>query len=197
MTDNVSVEAPLDVVSGAGDISVTTDDTRLLGREVTASDVVLRDGATVGIRSIEPGDRTNLARFHEALSVETIRKRFLGTHPHLGDEELERFVTVDHENREALIALDGDDIVGVGRYERFPGSRDAEVAFVVADDRQRGGLAPILLRILATRAREVGIEHFVAETLASNRPMIQVFMHSGMPTTTSASSGILTLSMSL
>jgi RimJ/RimL family protein N-acetyltransferase len=79
----------------------------------------------------------------------------------------------------------------------FPGSRDAEVAFVVPDDRQRGGLAPILLRLLAARARDVGIEHFVAETLASNRPTIQVFMHTGMPTTTSASSGILTLSMSL
>jgi RimJ/RimL family protein N-acetyltransferase len=169
----------------------------MLGREMTASDVVLRDGTTVDIRSIEPGDRTNLASFHEALSVETIRTRFLGNHPHLGDEELEHFVTVDHENREALIALDGDDIVGVGRYERLPDSRDAEVAFAVTDDRQRGGLAPILLRLLATRARDMGIEHFVAETLESNRPMIHVFMHSGLPTTTSSSSGILTLSMSL
>jgi GNAT superfamily N-acetyltransferase len=170
VTDNVSVDAPLDVVFGARHRSVTTDDTQLLGREETASDVV-PDGTTVGIRSIEPGDRTNLARFHEALSVETIRKRFLGTHPHLGDEELERFVTVDHENREALIAFDGDDIVGVGRYDRFPGSRGAEVAFVVTDDRQRGGLAPILLRLLATRAPELGIEHLNwASSTSSPRP---------------------------
>jgi hypothetical protein len=88
------------------------------------------------------------------------------------------------------------DIVGVGRHDRLPSSREAEVAFAVTDDRQRRGMTPILLGLLGTRARGMGIECFVAETLESNRPMIQVFMRSGIPTSTSSSNGILTLSMS-
>lgn len=158
---------------------------------------MLRDGTAVEIRPIEPRDQTKLARFHEALSSETIRKRFLGIHPHLTTAELEHFATVDHRDREALIALADNEIVGVGRYERLPESRDAEVAFAVTDTRQRAGLAPIFLELLAIKAREVGIDHFVAETMVTNRPMIGVFMHSGLPTTTSSSSGILTLLMSL
>ncbi len=157
----------------------------------------MRDGGTVEIRPIEPRDRANLIRFHETLSPSTIRKRFLGIHPHLSADETDHFVTVDHRDREALIAVADDTIVAVGRYERLPDSTDAEVAFVVTDRCQGSGLTPILLQRLVVHARTVGIRRFLADTLQTNRPMIQIFMNSGMPTTTSSASGVLNFSMSL
>lgn len=51
-------------------------------------------------------------------------------------------------NREALVALDGANIVAIGRYDRLPGTDDAEVAFVVADSWQGDGAGAELLKRL-------------------------------------------------
>jgi GNAT superfamily N-acetyltransferase len=160
-------------------------------------EVRLRDGTIVLIRPIEAGDAPGLVAFHETLSFETIRRRFFGAHPHLSEAEAQRFATVDHHDREALVAeLDGE-LIAVGRYERRPGDATAEVAFVVTDAWQGRGLAPILLQGLAARARIVGITRFVAETLSENRAMLSVFSHSGLPTTTTTSRGVVDVSMKL
>jgi RimJ/RimL family protein N-acetyltransferase len=154
-----------------------------------AHDEVLRDGTRVAVRSIEASDGPRLVRFHATLSFETIRTRFFGVHPYLSASEIERFTTVDHHDREALVALVDDEIIAVGRYERLAEAGDAEVAFVVADRWQRRGLAPILLQLLAARAREVGIVRFVAETLGDNHAMVKVFRSSGLTMTTTWVSG--------
>ena len=44
-----------------------------------------------------------------------------------------------------------------GRYDRLPGTSEAEVAFVVADEHQGRGLGTLLLEHLAAAARERGI----------------------------------------
>jgi hypothetical protein len=80
-------------------------------------DVQLLDGRTVGIRPISPSDREALVQFHEGLTSETTRLRFFILHPHLMPREVERFTHVDHHDREALVALDGPDIIAVGRFE--------------------------------------------------------------------------------
>ena len=140
----------------------------------------LSDGRTVLIRPILSSDSDALVRFHESLSRETTRLRFFTIHPHLTPREVERFTHVDHHDREALVALAGDDIIAVGRYDRIPGSTDAEVAFVVADEWQGHGLATVLLHELAARARAEGVTRFVAETLGENHPMQHVFVRSGL-----------------
>ena len=63
----------------------------------------------------------------------------------------------------ALIALLGDDIVAVGRFDRLQSGESAEVAFVVEDGHQGRGLGSILLEHLAAAAREVGLTRFEAE----------------------------------
>jgi RimJ/RimL family protein N-acetyltransferase len=140
----------------------------------------LPDGRIVHIRPILPSDSDALVRFHEGLSGETTRLRFFTLHPHLTPREVERFTHVDHHNREGLVALSGDDIIAVGRYDRIPGTADAEVAFVVADGWQGHGLGTVLLHQLAARARAEGVTRFVAETLSENRPMQRVFGRSGL-----------------
>jgi GNAT superfamily N-acetyltransferase len=156
----------------------------------------LRDGTSVAVRAIEPSDAPGLVRFHEALSPDTQRSRFFAIHPHLNPLEVERFTTVDHHDRQALIALAGSEIVAVARYDRF-GTTDAEVAFVTRDDHQGSGIATLLFNQLAAAARNVGVTRFVAQTLAENHSMLGVFTRTGLTTHRSLDRGIVEVTMEL
>ncbi|MDE3085783.1 MAG: GNAT family N-acetyltransferase [Acidobacteriota bacterium] len=142
-------------------------------------DVLLRDGSTAHLRDIRPGDAEDLVAFHRALSPQTVILRFFGPHPELSAAEVERFTSVDGVDRVALVAERGGEFVAVARYDRQPGSDEAEVAFVVADRLQGHGLGTILLEHLASAARAQGIRRFVADTLADNHRMISVFRDAG------------------
>ena len=139
-----------------------------------AWDVVLVDGGTAHVRPIDPTDGPALVAFHEGLSPETVSAK-----PALDDTEVERFTHVDHDARVALVAELGDRLVGVARYDRTADEREAEVAFVVADEHQGRGIGTVLLEHLAAAARERGITRFVAETLPDNRRMLEVFRAAG------------------
>jgi acetyl coenzyme A synthetase (ADP forming)-like protein len=143
------------------------------------ADVVLVDGGTVHVRPIRPEDAGRLRAFHAGLSPESIQFRFFSPHPELSADEVERFTTVDHHDRVALVAVLGDRLVAVGRYERTPGTDDAEVAFLVADEHQGRGLGALLLEHLAAAARECGLNHFHASVLPHNRRMLAVFHSAG------------------
>ena len=60
---------------------------------------------------------------------------------------------------------------------------------LVADAYQRRGIGTRLLEQLAERAAAVGIERFVAEVLAENRPMLGVFEAVGFESTRTLESG--------
>ncbi|HUP71765.1 MAG TPA: GNAT family N-acetyltransferase [Acidimicrobiales bacterium] len=157
----------------------------------------LRDGTAVVARPISIRDDERLVRFHESLSPETTRLRFFSVHPHLSRRETTRFTDVDHNDREAWVALIDDEIIGVGRYERLANREEAEVAFVVADRWQGMGVGPILLRHLIDCARAVGILRFVAETLEENHHMLDMFTHTGLPITRSHDRGVVTVTLTL
>jgi len=163
----------------------------------TAFDALLTDGRVVQVRPIEPTDADRLLKFHESLSPETTRLRFFAVHPYLNDTELTRFTTVDHHDREALVALVEDALIGVARYDREPGTDEAEVAFVVADAWQGSGVGSLLLEHLAARARTEGVTRFVADTLSENRRMQNVFANSGLAPARSWDRGVEHLVMPL
>ena len=143
------------------------------------ADVVLTDGATAHVRPITADDADRLRSFHTRLSKETVYNRFFAYRPTLSDTDVARFTQVDHSDRVALVATLQDDIIGVVRYDRLPGTDEAEVAFVVEDPHQGRGLGAVLLEHLAAAARERGITRFVADTLPSNRAMLTVFRSAG------------------
>lgn len=145
----------------------------------------------VTFRSIRPDDADRLVAFHEKLDPYDQYLRFFCAHPHLSHLELDRFTHVDHHDREAVVVLDGDDLVGVGRYVRLAEPDEAEVAFVVSGPWRGHGLATDLLRRLADIARRNGISTFVAETLAENHRMLDVFRHAGYPTTCHLVDGVM------
>ena len=143
------------------------------------ADVVLSDGGTVLVRPIRPDDAPALARFHDGLSPESVYLRYFSPHPHLSERELEFLTNVDYRCRMAMVAILGDEIIGVARYEGKEGDPSAEVAFLV-DDRQQGrGIGTVLLEWLATAARENGITEFYATTLWENQKMLGVFREAG------------------
>lgn len=150
------------------------------------ADVEVANGAMMRLRPIRCGDAAKLVEFHTHLSFDSIYRRYFSLHPVLSTTEVRHFTQVDYVNRLALVVEDGDDLVAVGRYDRYPESTTAEVAFVVRDDYQHLGLGHRLLDALAAAAWERGITDFSAETLSSNRSMLSVFRHSGFPVTTSS-----------
>jgi acetyl coenzyme A synthetase (ADP forming)-like protein len=143
------------------------------------SDVTLTDGSILHVRPIAHDDADRLVAFHETLSPESVRMRYLGQHPTLGEGEVEHLVGVDRHDRAALVALRDDHIVGVARYDRVGVTDVAEVALLVRDDLQGHGVGTLLLEHLAAAARGQGIVRFVAYTLAENRPMLAVLAAAG------------------
>ena len=157
----------------------------------------LRDGTEVVFRPIRDTDGPAMTVFHESLSARSVYRRFFFAHPHLSDGELDRFTHVDYVDRLAFVVMDGERIVGVGRYEHLPDTDEAEVAFVVTDDYQHRGIGSRLLTHLADAARPHGITRFCAQTLSENRAMLGVFLSSGFAVTTESEGGTVTVTFPL
>ena len=139
--------------------------------------VRLRDGKSISIRPIEPDDKQQLLRGFERLSPESRYRRFLTPMDRLSARLLRYLTEVDHHDHEALVAesVEGGEPVGVARYIRLADEREAaEVAVAVVDDWQGKGAGTELLRRLATRAMEEGVERFTATCLATNTDVLEL-----------------------
>jgi acyl-CoA synthetase (NDP forming)/GNAT superfamily N-acetyltransferase len=157
------------------------------------ADIVAADGGTVHLRPIRPDDADGLVGLMERSSEQTRYFRFFGPMKRLSERDLHRFTHVDHVDRVAFVLLLGDQLIAVGRYDRLPGTQDAEVAFLVEDAHQGRGLGSVLLEHLAAAARERGIERFVAEVLAQNNRMVRVFLDAGYQAQRSYEDGVVHL----
>jgi GNAT superfamily N-acetyltransferase len=164
--------------------------------ELTA-DVPVATGATLHLRPIRGEDAEKLVAFHSHLSFDSIYRRYFSLHPELSDDEVRHFTQVDYVDRLALVIEDGEELVAVGRYDRYPETPTAEVAFVVRDDYQHLGLGHRLLEALAKAASARGITTLCAETLFTNHDMMSVFRHSGFPITTSSEFGEISVRLSI
>ena len=143
--------------------------------------VMLRDGSTVGVRSVEPDDELAMLAFLQALSERSRLFRFFSAGADLAGQA-RSFATADGVEAFGLIATAGGagEIVGHAAYVRESGEA-AEVAFAIADTYQGRGLATTLLAHLAARASARGITTFTAVTRPDNHGMIEVFRESGFP----------------
>ncbi len=157
------------------------------------ADIVAADGGTVHLRPICPDDADGLVGLMERSSDQTRYYRFFGPMKRLSERDLRRFTHVDHDNRVAFVLLLGDQLIGVGRYDRYPDTDDAEVAFLIEDAHQGRGLGSVLLEHLAAAALERGIKRFVAEVLAQNNRMVRVFLDAGYKPTRTYEEGVVHL----
>lgn len=148
--------------------------TTITRAHVDPAELVLHDGTVLLVRPLEPGDGDALRAFHQGLSAQTVYYRFFCARGSLTDAEVEYFTHVDQRSRVALAAFADDRLVAVARYDRVPGTTDAEVACVVTDGWQGRGVGTTLLARLVEVARRSGVRRFVAETLLSNTRMLHL-----------------------
>ncbi|WP_334143772.1 bifunctional acetate--CoA ligase family protein/GNAT family N-acetyltransferase [Rhabdothermincola sp.] len=160
-------------------------------------DAVLADGGTVHVRPIRPDDAAAHLAFFERLSPETRYYRFFSPKATLTPEESKRFTEVDYRDRFALVALHGDAIIAVARYERQGAAPEAEVAFVIDDANQGRGIGTLLLEYLAAAAHDNGITRFTAEVLPDNRRMLDVFQDAGYRTVAQLDGGVVRVELLL
>jgi len=165
--------------------------------EYWEADVVLRDGGTAHLRPISPADADAVQAFHVRQSQNSVYLRFFTYKAKLSSKELRRFTEVDYRDRVAFVITRGEDIVGIGRYDRLDDPLEAEVAFNVSDHYQGRGLGSILLEHLAVAARENGIRRFSAEVLPENRKMITVFAEAGYEVERHFDDGVVMLSFDI
>ena len=133
--------------------------------------VVLRDGARAVVRRLAAGEVAVVQEVFDGLSDDSRRRRFAGAKPTLSRRDLELLTAVDHENHEALVAVEpaSGRAVGEARVVRDrDDERVGEIAFAVVDTWQGRGLGAALADLLARRARELGMRRLRATMLPEN-----------------------------
>ncbi|HKG36631.1 MAG TPA: GNAT family N-acetyltransferase [Solirubrobacterales bacterium] len=130
-------------------------------------------------RPISAEDKGLIAEAFDRLSPESRYRRFFAPLDRLSERDLAYLTEVDHHDHEAIVAVDPENgaIIGVARYVRAEDPAEAEVAVVVADPWHGRGVATALLERLVGRAREEGIEHFVAIVLSDNDEALDLLGH--------------------
>lgn len=165
-----------------------------------AETVRLSDGSAVLIRPIEPSDGPLVRALYYDLSELSRRRRFLVPTAELSDDDLAYLTEVDHRRHEALIAIDPehDRAVGVARYVRVPGDREAgELAVEVVDDWHRRGLGTALLDRLTERARENGLTRYTALVSPDNEIVLGALERAGATRTGTTSDGEVEMAVDL
>jgi acetyltransferase len=145
------------------------------------------DGTPLAVRPIRPEDEPAVARFHAALSAETVVARYGKERPlaeRTAHERLARICFVDYDREFALVAegtgADGEtEIAGVARVSRVHQSDDRMLTMVVADAWQRRGVGEQLVRSAIDVARGEGVAHLVAELAPDNRGMRELLADAG------------------
>jgi len=139
--------------------------------------ILLANGDSAVVRPLVASDRPEMTAMFRAMSDDNVYLRFFT----LGSQAVSQHV--DHLFNPQLGAMayvverDGR-IIGVADVEP-EGDDSAEIAFAVADDAHGLGVATILLERAAEAACSAGITWFVADVLAVNHAMLDVFAQSG------------------
>lgn len=124
----------------------------------------------IRIRPYRSADTDLIGQLAGRLSSRALYERFFTGMPTLPPQYYAALARVDHHDREALLALDGEAAVGITEYVRDPRTpARADLAIIVADSWQRRGVAQALVTELAALAASRGITDFTADVLASNR----------------------------
>ena len=129
---------------------------------------VLTDGRGVRIRPVMPEDRTALRALHEGASGQSTYQRFFIRSRVVAEQYAGRVCAGADDGHWVVIAELGGKPAAVGDCYRAPGSAEAEIAVLVADEYQHDGIGTLLMAHLVAWARRAGIRRFVAEVLTSD-----------------------------
>ena len=130
------------------------------------------------------------------MSPDNTYMRFFNISRLAGEIEARRICQEPVPGQVALLALTGDEVVGVASYVSEVQGQ-AEVAFAVADHMHHRGVATLLLEHLVSFARSHQITTFTAETLTENKAMLNVFAAAGLPVERHFADGVFKLTFPL
>jgi L-amino acid N-acyltransferase YncA len=157
----------------------------------------LRDGATVQVRRLEPADIDAVIALHDTLSDRERYLRFFTMHPAHLKTVADRLTNGSSEDY-ALGAFESGTLIGVASYVVCGTPANAELAVVVAHNDHLRGVGTVLLRLLAQIARDKGIQHLVADVLATNHSMFNLLHDCSLhPQHKSYDSGVVHLDIDL
>ena len=155
-------------------VRVTSGTVHDRGREAGLQGVlVLPTGRALTVRPVSSADREALGAMLSRLSSRTIYERFHAPYPSVPAWALAGMVEADHDDKEALVAIVGEDVVGHAMYVREGSGHEAEFAVVVEDGWQSRGVGRLLLDELAAVAASRGIELFTGPVLGENRRALE------------------------
>ena len=138
-------------------------------------EVVLGDGKPVTLRLIRADDKARLVEILDALSTHSRTMRFFVPRQHISEKELRYLTEVDGFDHFAILAMRGDESVGVARFVRQPDAREVAEPAVVVIDRLHGlGLGRLLFGHLIAAASERRITRFQGEVLPQNKSMLRL-----------------------
>ncbi len=136
----------------------------------------LKDQTPVVIRPIRPEDEPLLVQFHKDLSQETVRQRYLKIlhyDERVAHSRLVRICFNDYDREIALVAQrkGTQEILGVMRLSKVPGTYDATFAVVIKDEWQNKGLGSKFLGKILSVAKKEKIERIGIQMLEENFQM--------------------------
>jgi GNAT superfamily N-acetyltransferase len=133
--------------------------------------VELKNGRKILIGGLTRSHRERYLTALNSLSSRTLYLRFLSPITEISDVQVDRFLDVGHDGREALIAVsfDTDEIIGVARFATDPSRKNqVEIGLVVVDAWQFQGVGSSLLDRLIELASRCGYRVVGATSLAEN-----------------------------
>ena len=132
------------------------------------------------MRTVTPNDADAIVAAHRRLSPQSLYRRFFTMTPDPSPLVRRHLALVDHRDHEALVVLDGTQVVAVAQWDRLQGSPgEAEVAIVVDDAWQHRGLGSALMRALVGDAHRHGVDTISASVLSDNRAGFRLANHNG------------------
>ncbi|MBY8850110.1 GNAT family N-acetyltransferase [Saccharothrix longispora] len=157
---------------------------------------LLADGSVVALRELGPADADALLALHRGLPPDDRYLRFFGASPRLLDDFVARLTSPDEPGHVVLGAFAAGVLVGAASYALLGGDT-AEVALVVAHDRQSHGVGTLMLEHLVSLARARGVRRFRADVLTANAKMLRVFADLGLTWTSTAECGEVRVDLGL
>lgn len=139
---------------------------------IEARRVQLRDGSSCLLRPLHPSDERRLQEFFYSHTPQTIYLRYGHAIGQMSRHRAYELVSVDQSRHVALALLETQGprqiIHAVGRYFLDPDGTGAEIAFIVRENRQRTGMASLLVKELIAIARARGLRRLWASVLREN-----------------------------
>ncbi len=134
----------------------------------------LKDNTPVIVRPIRPEDEPMIIQYHKDLSEETVRQRYLKQlhyDERVAHDRLIHICFNDYDREIALVVEKDNEILGVCRLTKTPGTKDACFSMMIKDKWQNKAIGSLLMKHIIEIAKDEKIKNITAQMLIENHQM--------------------------